>query len=194
MLRGKPSCPSFLPRWCSGESQSSRRLRRSSITFCLAERQRGTETVFVLNRARLSDAKEILLYDPGLTVTKLEVVNDNQVKATLRSAADCRLGEYALRLRTAGGLTELRTLYIGALPVIEEKEPNSEFTSPQKIPLNVTVHGTVDNEDVDYFQVECKKGQRLECRDRRHAAGRDDVRSLCRHSRHETLRIGRLRR
>ena len=76
--------------------------------------QRATETDFVLSGARLSDAKEILLYDPGLTVTKLKVVNDNQVKATFRSAADCRLGEHALRLRTAGGLTELRTLYIGA--------------------------------------------------------------------------------
>ena len=29
------------------------------------------------------------------------------------------------------------------------------------MPLNVTVNGTVDNEDVDYFSVDCKKGQRL---------------------------------
>src|SRR5205807_9773877 len=38
---------------------------------------------------------------------------------------------------------------------------NSDFNTPQKIPLNVTVEGVVDYEDVDYFAVECKKGQRL---------------------------------
>ena len=67
---------------------------------------------------------------------------------------------------------ELRTFWVGALPVVEEKEPNSDFATPQKIPLNVTVHGVVDNEDVDYFVVEAKKGQRLSRRGRGHAARR----------------------
>src|SRR5262249_31169038 len=113
--------------------------------------QRGTEAVLLLNGARLGDAKEILLYYPGLTVTKLEAVNDNQLKATVKIAADCRLGEHALRVRTASGISELQTFYVGALPTVQEKEPNSEFTTPQKISLNVTVLGVIDNEDVDYF-------------------------------------------
>jgi hypothetical protein len=123
--------------------------------------QRGTEQVVVFQGARLGDAKEIVSYSPGFTVTKLEVVNDGQVKATVKIAPDCRLGEHAFRLRTASGISEMRTWWVGALPMIDEKEPNSEFTSPQKIPLNVTVQGVIDNEDVDYFLVECKKGQRL---------------------------------
>ena len=123
--------------------------------------QRGTDLALLFNGARLSDAKEILFYYPGISVTKLEVVNDSQVKATVKIAADCRLGEHAFRIRTATGLSEVRTFLVGALPVVEEKEPNSEFDKPQPIPLNCTVHGVVDNEDVDYFVVECKKGQRL---------------------------------
>lgn len=123
--------------------------------------QRGTEGVLFFNGARLADAKEIQFYSPGIAVTKLEVVNDNQVKATVKVAADCRLGEHALRLRGASGLSELRTVFVGALPAVDEKEPNTEFATPQKIPLNVTVHGVVDNEDVDNFLVEVKKGQRL---------------------------------
>jgi hypothetical protein len=123
--------------------------------------QRGTETAMFFNGARLSDAKEILFYYPGVSVTKLEVVNDNQVKATVKLAPDCRLGEHAARVRTASGVSEMRTFYVGALPQVDEKEPNSDFAAPQKIPLNVTVAGVVDNEDVDYYQVECKKGQRL---------------------------------
>src|SRR5262249_13940776 len=101
--------------------------------------QRGTEATLLFNGARLSDAKEVLLYYPGVTVTKLEVVNDNQVKATIKAAADCRLGEHVARLRCASGITELLTFYVGALPMVAEKEPNNDFAAPQKIPLNVTV-------------------------------------------------------
>jgi hypothetical protein len=123
--------------------------------------QRGTEAVFVFSGARLADAQEVLFYYPGCTVSKLEVVNDSQVKATVKIAPDCRLGEHALRLRTASGVSELRTFFIGPYPQVDEKEPNSEFAQAQKIPLNVTLQGVIDNEDVDYFAVDLKKGQRL---------------------------------
>jgi hypothetical protein len=123
--------------------------------------QRGKEEVLFFSGARLSDAKEIFFYSPGFAVKKLEVVNDTQVKATVHIAPDCALGEHSLRVRTASGISELRTFWVGALPVVAEKEPNSDFASPQKIPLNCTVAGVVDYEDVDYFAVECKKGQRL---------------------------------
>jgi hypothetical protein len=123
--------------------------------------QRGTEVVFTFSGGRLADAREVLFYTPGFTVAKLTPVNDGNVQATVKVAADCRLGEHAVRLRTATGVSELRTLWVGALPVVQEKEPNSDFATPQKIPLGVTVQGVIDNEDVDYFAVECKKGQRL---------------------------------
>jgi hypothetical protein len=123
--------------------------------------QRGTEVVLTFNGARLGDVQEVMLYSTGFSVGKLQVVNDNQVKATVKIAPDCRLGEHAMRLRTATGISELQTFWVGALPIVEEKEPNSEFTSPQKVPMNVTVHGVIQSEDVDYFLVEAKKGQRL---------------------------------
>jgi hypothetical protein len=123
--------------------------------------QRGTEMTLTFSGGRLSDAKEILFYSPGFTVTKLAAVNDNAVQATVKIAADCRLGEHPARVRTASGISELRTFWVGALPVVEEKEPNSDFAAPQKIQMNVTVVGVVQYEDVDYFSVELKKGQRL---------------------------------
>ena len=83
------------------------------------------------------------------------------MKATVAIAADCRLGEHAFRVRTATGISDLRTFWVGALPIVDEKEPNNSFEMAQAIPMNVTVHGVVTNEDVDYFVVDCKKGQRL---------------------------------
>jgi hypothetical protein len=123
--------------------------------------QRGTEAELTFSGDRLSDAQEVLLYAPGITVEKLEIVNNTTVKAKVKIAPDARLGEYDLRLRTLTGISDLRTFYVGALPVVAEAEPNSDFEKPQKIALNVTVTGVIENEDVDYFVVEAKKGDRI---------------------------------
>ena len=123
--------------------------------------QRGTDLEVNLTGARLADAKEVMFYEPGVTMTKLQVVNDGHVKVTLKVAPDARLGLRDLRLRTATGLSELRTFSVGALKDVVEAEPNNEFTKPQAIVMNVTVNGVADNEDVDYFAVAAKKGDRI---------------------------------
>ncbi len=123
--------------------------------------QRGTEAVVLFNGARLADAQEVFVYYPGISVKKLDVVNANQLKITFNITPDCRLGEHLFRVRTASGITDARSFWVGALPIVDEKEPNSDYTAPQAIALNSTVHGSIGGEDVDYFVVECKKGQRL---------------------------------
>jgi Bacterial pre-peptidase C-terminal domain len=122
--------------------------------------QRGTDVVMTFGGARLADAQEIMCYSPGFQVGKLDV-KDNQVQVTIKIAGDCKLGEHAFRVRTASGVSDLKTFWVGALPIVDEKEPNNEFAKPQEIPLNCTVHGTITSEDVDYFAVEAKKGQRI---------------------------------
>ncbi len=123
--------------------------------------QRGVETDVVFSGSILKDAQEVFFYSPGLSVTKLEAINANSFKAKVKVAADCRLGEHTAQVRTATGISDYRTIFVSALPLVNEKEPNSDFKTPQKINLNVTVHGIVQNEDVDYFSVDMKKGQRL---------------------------------
>ncbi|MBX7103480.1 MAG: PPC domain-containing protein [Gemmataceae bacterium] len=123
--------------------------------------QRGTEVVLTFTGNRIGDCTEVMLYQPGLKVTKLESVNPGTVKATVTIDAQCALGEHPMRLRGPGGVSTLRTFWVGALPTVDEKEPNNEFARPQAIPMNCTVQGVIQSEDVDYFAVECKKGQRL---------------------------------
>lgn len=122
--------------------------------------QRGKEHVLTFSGRSLGDAKEILFYSPGFKVTKLEG-KGNVVKATVTVAPDCRLGEHVAQVRTASGISDYRTLFVGALNEVTEKEPNSEFATPQAIPLNTTVSGVVQSEDVDYYVVDAKKGQRI---------------------------------
>ncbi|HEY3968155.1 MAG TPA: PPC domain-containing protein, partial [Planctomycetaceae bacterium] len=123
--------------------------------------QRGTEIEVVLSGGQLNDAQEILFYEPGIEVAKLEIVNPTTVKAVFKIAPECMLGSHRLRVRTATGISDLRPFFVGALPEIVEQEPNSDFAAPQPIPMNVTVNGTADNEDVDYYVVEAKKGDRI---------------------------------
>ncbi|MDB4614239.1 PPC domain-containing protein [bacterium] len=123
--------------------------------------QRGTERVLTFTGARLKDAEEIFFYKPGFKVTKIEPVNNNSFKATIQVSAGCDLGEHTAQVRTKSGISEYRTFFVGALPAVAEKEPNSLFAEPQAISANVTVEGVVQAEDVDYFTVDCKKGERL---------------------------------
>jgi hypothetical protein len=123
--------------------------------------QRGTQLDLLVRGARLGDAQQLMFYDAGIRAGRVEPQKDGTAKARLAIAPDCRLGLHALRLRTASGISNLVTFSVGALAEIAEIEPNNDFDKPQKIPLNVTVNGVVENEDVDYYQVEAKKGQRI---------------------------------
>lgn len=123
--------------------------------------QRGQEVTLSFNGSNLADAEEILFYEPaGFEVTKIEPADKN-VKVTLKIAADTRLGEHVAQVRTRSGISDYRTFWVEALPVLDEKEPNSEFETPQAIELNRVVNGSIANEDVDYFVVNAKKGQRI---------------------------------
>lgn len=125
--------------------------------------QRGTERGVTLTGARLKDSHEIVFYRPGIKVAKMEPVGDKgaAIKAVFQIAADCPIGEHPLRVRTATGLSEIRTFQVGPFPDVEEVEPNNDFEAPQPVGLNVTIAGTVKNEDIDQFVVEAKKGQRI---------------------------------
>ncbi|MBA3485176.1 MAG: peptidase, partial [Pirellulales bacterium] len=124
--------------------------------------QRGTEVAVTLIGGRIGqEPQEILFYESGIEVRGIERIDDNQTKATLAITADCQPGIHAVRVRTATGLTNLRTFHVGTQPEIVETEPNNDFAKPQAIPLGAVVNGVVTNEDVDYFVVEAKEGERI---------------------------------
>ncbi len=123
--------------------------------------QRGTEQVFRFAGARLNDAEQVFFYEPGFEVLEIKAVDANNIDVKVKIAGDCALGEHTAQVRTKSGISDYRTFFVGALPIVAEVEPNTDFAAPQQISMNVTVSGTVENEDVDYFAVDAKKGQRL---------------------------------
>jgi hypothetical protein len=123
--------------------------------------QRGTELEVHFTGQRLGDALEILFYQPGISASKVEKVDDNHAKAIVKIEADSALGLVDLRVRTATGVSELRTFSVGALKESTEVEPNDDFAKPQKIAFGSVVNGVARSEDVDYYAFEVKKGERI---------------------------------
>jgi hypothetical protein len=123
--------------------------------------QRGTEVIVTLTGQRLADIQEILFYQPGITVTKIVGGNDSQAVATFKVADVAQLGLHDFRVRTATGISSLKTFSVGALHDVSEVEPNNDFARPQMVSMNVTVNGVAGNEDIDYYEVRAKKGERI---------------------------------
>ncbi|MCO8125286.1 pre-peptidase C-terminal domain-containing protein [Stieleria sp. TO1_6] len=122
---------------------------------------RGEETVVKLKGSRLKDASEVVCDLPGIEILEVKAVSNSETEVKLRAAADLPPGLYPIRLVTKSGIANLRLLGVGAMPVVIEAEPNSDFAQPQLIALNSTVDGVVKREDVDHYQVDLKAGQTL---------------------------------
>ncbi|TWT67054.1 PPC domain-containing protein [Allorhodopirellula solitaria] len=122
---------------------------------------RGGEATVVLKGARLTDASGVLFDQPGVEVVEVKPVDDKSVELTVKTEAGLAPGRYSFRLVTSSGVSNLRFLSVGAMPIVEEVEPNNDFSDPQDIEMDRTVEGNVDREDVDCFRVSLKAGQKL---------------------------------
>ncbi len=120
---------------------------------------RGETTKVIVHGARLADAHQILFDQPGLSVTEVKPLDAAKVEITVVADASIAPGLYPLQLVAKSGISNLRLIGVGAMPVVQEVEPNSEFAAAQTITLNSTVEGVVKFEDLDFFEVELQQGQ-----------------------------------
>lgn len=123
--------------------------------------QRGTTQKVVIQGTRLGDSRQVILDQPGINVLNVTPVDDKKVEVDIEVPATTLPGLYPLRVVAKTGLSNVLMLSVGALPTIEEVEPNSDFSAPQVIENNTTVEGAVAREDEDYFAVNLKKDEQL---------------------------------
>ena len=123
--------------------------------------QRGTEVKVVLTGQRLADFEDLIFFSPGFKVKSVETTTATKVELTLAIAADALPGSHVMRVRTKSGISHPRQFFVGIYPAVAEKEPNDTMATAQAVQLNQTVEGIIQAEDVDYFKVPMKKGQRL---------------------------------
>lgn len=123
--------------------------------------QRGSEVELHFHGDRLDGLQEILAYQPGIEVRSIAAADPKHATAKIFIKPDAPLGEHGLRLRTSGGLTYLRSFFVGQFPVVTEVDPNDTPAQAQRIELNTTVQGVAKSEDVDHYLCTLKKGQRF---------------------------------
>lgn len=123
--------------------------------------QRGTDVKVTLAGERLADFDGLVFMSPGFTLKSTDKVENNKVATTISIAPEVAPGLHMMRIRTKTGLSHFRPFYVGQFPNSEEKEPNNDFDAPQPAALNQTIEGVVLPEDVDYYKISVKKGQRI---------------------------------
>lgn len=123
--------------------------------------QRGTDVKLTVTGSQLEDFESLIFFSPGFTQKSVDKVEKNKVELTIGIAPNVTPGNHIMRIRTKTGISHPRQFFVGIFPNVEEKEPNSDFDTPQVIQMNQTVEGVVQNEDVDYYRLSLKKGQRL---------------------------------
>lgn len=123
--------------------------------------QRGSEVKLTLTGTRLADFEDLLFYTPGFQVKGVQSVAAGKVELTLAIGPEVPLGNHLVRLRTKSGVSHARQFFVSPYPNVEEKEPNDDLARAQPVALDQTIEGVVQSEDVDYFKVTMKKGQRL---------------------------------
>ena len=123
--------------------------------------QIGSELKVVISGQRLGDAEEIFFYDKGITALDLNASGEKSVRVKFRISETARLGQHEMRLRTKSGISTVKTFWVGPYPNFHEKEPNTSFEEAQKVSLNRTINGLIKSEDVDYFEFNATKGQRI---------------------------------
>ncbi|MCC6488696.1 MAG: PPC domain-containing protein [Candidatus Hydrogenedentes bacterium] len=123
---------------------------------------RGGAVEVVLSGSGLTNAQELLFHDPGITVAEIKPEDDAKVRCTLNIAPDCPLGTHAIRIRTAGGVSNLKLFSVGALAELAEDENvNNDLASAPAVALGTTINGSIGGEDVDYYAVELPENGRL---------------------------------
>jgi hypothetical protein len=124
--------------------------------------QRGTSVEVELSGDELKDIEQVVFYSPGLEAKDLRPVDNRKVKMTV--VADEKIGcdLHAFRVITKNGISNVRFFGVSPFPSLEENEAaNNSTDALQVVPLNTTINGVIQSEDVDYFAVEVPQGEMI---------------------------------
>ncbi|MFH1265105.1 MAG: PPC domain-containing protein, partial [Planctomycetota bacterium] len=133
------------------------------VTFVFpAGTQQGQTIEATINGRDFQNANGVRITGPGVTASIVEVVNPNAVRISLAAAPDSELGERDLRLITPGGISNRVRFFIGALPEVNEVEPNTDRAQPQALSaLPILVNGQILDNDRDHYRFSATAGQTI---------------------------------
>lgn len=122
---------------------------------------RGETADVQLTGTGIIDAHDVQTDHPGITAMSVVAKDNRSAIVQFRVDKDVPTGLYPFWLVTKTGLSNIRFLGVGQFPCVEETEPNDTPSNAVPIELDVTIHGVVDREDVDWYKIRLAESQRL---------------------------------
>ena len=128
--------------------------------------QAGTAVEVTIAGTSLVEVSTLHCSQQDITCRKVEGKKNT---FELSIAEGTPVGQYDLYALTRDGLSSPRVFVVGNRNELLEATSNQPDTTPQTVPLDVTVNGRVQKGDIDRFTFAARKGQRLvlECLARR---------------------------
>lgn len=128
--------------------------------------QRGVETR--LQFLGKDFAPGMTLIAPFAAEVRVDSSGSEQAFVVLKPGQDVTPGVYPIRLRTAGGVSNLVLLAITDLKVVREVEPNGRLAEAQRVDWPCVIAGSIGgtgaphpSKDADLYRFTVKAGQRL---------------------------------
>jgi len=134
--------------------------------------QRGKSFTLTLVGKGLPEGAQVLSTLPA-TFTPLtpsdEKMAGRKLPFLVELKADAAAGMYPIRVQTPDGLSNILLFTVGVFPEVTEEESkpdsrehsNDSIETAQRIDPPVTVNGTLDGPDRDYYRIHAKQGERL---------------------------------
>jgi Bacterial pre-peptidase C-terminal domain len=126
--------------------------------------QRGKTVEAVVTGANLQGASAVRVSGAGVTGKVVQGDKPDNTKVALTIAPDAEPGVRDIRVATPGGASNRYRFIVGALPEVNEVEPNTEPAQAQRLDtLPVVVNGQLAEPDRDHYRFKLKAGETLVC-------------------------------
>lgn len=128
--------------------------------------QRGVENALQIVGKELNTSAELLI--PFAAEVRVTGGGQEAINVSLKPSLDASPGVYPVRIRTAEGVSNLRLLAVGDLPVVRVQESvgrykngSLDLSSAQSIPWPCIIAGHRLERDIDAFRFAVQAGDRL---------------------------------
>jgi hypothetical protein len=115
---------------------------------------RGSDFTVAVIGSGLSEVKNAVFYDPGLSCQSIEAIQDDEIRLKISADSTCKLGSYPFRLIGPNGVSEMRSITLTPFPILSEGEASKQLPDG-----NRTILGTLEGDAIDTFEIELRQGE-----------------------------------
>lgn len=115
---------------------------------------RGTSFSVAAIGSGLSDVKNVVFYEPGVSCSSIEVLRDDEIRLQIEAETNCKLGSHPFRLSGPNGVSEIRSITLTPFSMLSEEEASKKVLAGTN-----TILGSLEGDAIDSYEIELKEGE-----------------------------------